>query len=248
MPDNDPAVVNQQQDEVIERTVAGSVYKGTKDEIIEQLVKSQEHANITLKERKEQVDELQNLIAARGEPPAPSLPAGKDGGYSPKQYYEDWQAGKPEDATLNVLAHSLGFDNAQQYKEWVRTQREIVEEIRDAREVARFRQHVGDEYPESPETAQLMMTQIERNLGKSVAPRREDMVMAYDQLIREGKLTPNKKDQEPERRPRRVPPGASAMGGGGGGDQPSVPSAADLMAMPEAEFEKQLAKAGVKRS
>jgi len=244
MAENDPAVVNQPQDEVIERTVAGSVYKGTKDEIIEQLVKSQEHANITLKERKEQIEAMQSIMADRpAETPAPASGAG----YSPKQYYEDWQAGKPEDATVNVLAHSLGFKNAEEFKTWNQSQREIIEEIRDSREVARFRQHVGDEYPESPETARLMMDQIERNLGKSTAPRREDMLMAYDQLVREGKLTPNKKEPETERRPRRVPPGASAMGGGGG-EQSSVPSAADLMAMPEAEFEKQLTKAGIKRT
>lgn len=189
--------------EVLEiQTATGQVFKGTKDEIIEKMRESVEHGSTTLKELKQEREQLLTLAQQRAEPKV--ITTGFD-----KTKYLQLLGDDPSAAADYVDEARYGMPAAQ-VREAITEGREAARMLRGYQAVADFKSTIGKEYPDTQEVAQL----IWKEAGVDTDPRKltkENLVSAYMDLKASGRIKPVEAEEETTK-PRKAPPSARGAG------------------------------------
>jgi len=200
----------------------GEVYRGTPDQVIEQLKKGKEETNRFAKAQTQELTSIRKLIEERGVGDRkPDQPAGmKD---------EEWYRLLATDRrkALEIgMAEILGVDP----KELAPTLQSIKETLggfTENAEIARFYGSVGLEEPLGQETSALILDRIKAD---GLEPNANSYELAYSRLQREGKI---KREEPPAKGGRRPPPNLRGTG------TDTTVSAEDAWTMPIEKLRKQ---------
>lgn len=199
----------------------GQVYKGkTEKEVIEQLIKAQEHATIAIRDREAQLKaERAQKAFAQGE--------------------IDQSKGFEQDKFLELLAKDAR--EAERYKMKFMPEMQYayqtIDRVNRMIEVNNFL-NLAKDYPNTDENAQILESRLQA-LGRP--PTAENMFIAYHMLRNEGVIKPAPAEQETYTPPKPPP----VLGGAGASSTPDAFAQIDTMT--DAQLEEFLKKKGLLR-
>lgn len=166
------------------RLETGEHYTGaTPQELLDKLAAGKTEASKTIKAEREQRHALERQIAELQQR-IPAAPASEPSAAT-EQYYQTW-AKDPEAAFKMQLGTVLGVDPAQAVQILQRTiGQSSVQSASDE-----FTMRCPD-YPGTPEAGQMMREAMAKRFGNSpVAVTADNLELTFNQLVREGKMTP----------------------------------------------------------
>lgn len=171
------------------KTETGSVFKGTTDEIIEQMKKSIEHGTRTIYQNNQELERLRSA-AQTPQTPTPQTPVSADDQVNAK-YWEKWQK-SPVEAQDYIDSVRLGVPE-EQVRQVLRGTLQQTQVTLQQQGGAEFQQRCPD-FPSSPEASQALVAAMKQRYGNSTpssaAELADRLEVTYGQLVRNGQITP----------------------------------------------------------
>lgn len=188
----------------------GQVFKGaTPEEVISKIASAQEQASTTIRDREEQIRQLNEQLAQRQATQAQPISA--DGTFDKKKYWELMDQNPVEAQNyLDSVRLQIPQEQVVPAYQYAYT---VSQRVADQMEVARFHQTFPD-FPGGDQNADLLLRECE---ARGRATNNADMLgVTFMELQREGKITPSASANTTATQQRETPP--PMLGGGGGQD------------------------------
>lgn len=195
------------------KLATGQVYKGkTEKEVIDQLVKAQEHASMTIHEKDQQLKQVLSQMSTQR-----SAPATENAGFDQAKYFKLMEQNALEAA-----------DYLDSFRPKVREAYQSVQQLKQGGELTAFLNTCQDFPSTDPSAISAMKARMN---AEGREPTADNLELVYGRLTREGVIKPAPKQSSSE----QIPAPAPVLGGHSASSAPDPFAELERMSMAELE-------------
>jgi hypothetical protein len=206
-------------EEVVLKTKGGEVFKGkTWEEVAQKAAQAKEDTGIALRDREGQVRTHESTIAdlqRATEQRRETTKASTSPQFNQQKFLTDVETDASE-AITSALAHSLGFENSEEFRTFVKRTGDATESYIENYQIGVFSQRCPD-YPGGDKPSAALMQALK---DRGVEFTADNLENAWNQMKRSGDFKPleiGKQETTTTTRTGAPPPLEGTRGAGGGG-------------------------------